>query len=156
MRCGEAAQCLVKEDVQAKRKNMSVPAIIRGCVLLLVRTHTRNMCDRFCRKIHRYFDEMMNTYSKYMIIRYICIHHILIKGYLSMNGKYALPCRFSFGEYSDEKLMSIHAANIQMFICRFIKSSDFHPSSTRLGNGIIGRVPIYCNRSSHFRFQRQR
>lgn len=60
-----------------------------------------------------------------MIIRYICIHHILIKGYLSMNGKYALPCRFSFGEYSDEKLMSIHAANIQMFICRFIKSSDF-------------------------------
>ena len=77
---------------------MSVPAIIRGCVLLLVRTHTRNMCDCFRRKIHRYSDEMMNTYSKYMIIRYICVHQILINGYLSMNGKYALPCRFSFGE----------------------------------------------------------
>ena len=51
-----------------------------------------------------------------MIIRYICVHQILINGYLSMNGKYALPCRFSFGEYSDEKLMSIHTANIQMFI----------------------------------------
>lgn len=99
------------------------------------------MCDCFRRKIHRYSDEMMNTYSKYMIIRYICVHQILINGYLSMNGKYALPCRFSFGEYSDEKLMSIHTANIQMFICRFIKLSDFHPSSTRLGNG-IGRVPI--------------
>ena len=90
-----------------------------------------------------------------MIIRYICVHQILINGYLSMNGKYALPCRFSFGEYSDEKLMSIHTANIQMFICRFIKLSDFHPSPTRLGNG-IGRVPICCNWSSHFRFQRQR
>ena len=85
---------------------------------------------------------MMNTYSKYMIIRYIDTHQIFIKGYLPMNGKYALPCRFSFGEYSDEKLMSIHTANIQMFICRFIKSSDFHPSSTRLGNGIIERVPF--------------
>lgn len=135
---------------------MSVPAIIWGCVLLLVRTHTRSMYNRFRQKIHRYFDEMMNIYSKYMIIRHIGIHQILINGYLSMNGKYALPCRFSFGEYSDEKLMSIHAANIQMLICRFIKSSDFHPSSTRLGNGIIGRVPICCNRSSHSRFQRQR
>lgn len=90
---------------------------------------------------------MMNIYSKYVIIRHIDIHQILINGYLPMNGKYALPCRFSFGEYSDEKLMSIHTTNIQIFIFRFIKSSDFYPSSTRLGNG-IGRVPICCNRSS--------
>lgn len=134
---------------------MSVPAIIRGGVLLLVRTHTRNMYDRFRRKIHRYFDEMMNIYSKYMIIRYIGVRQILINGYLPMNGKYALPYLFSFGEYSDEKLMNIYTANIQIFIFRFIKSSDFHPSSTRLGNG-IGRVPICCNRSSRSRFQRQR
>ena len=107
------------------------------------------------RKWNRYFDEMMNIYSKYVIVRHIDIHQILINGYLPMNGKYALPCRFSFGEYSDEKLMSIHTANIQIFIFHFIKSSDFYPSSTRLGNG-IGRVPICCNRSSHFRFQRQR
>lgn len=78
---------------------MSVPAIIRGCVLLLVRPHARSMYSRFCHKIHRYSDEMMNTDSKYMIIRYIDIHQILINGYLLMNGKYALPYRFSFGEY---------------------------------------------------------
>lgn len=96
---------------------MSVPAIIRGCVLLLVRTHARSMYNRFRRKIHRYSDEMMNTYSKCMIIRHIGVHQILINGYLPMNGKYALPCSFSFGEYFDEKLMSIYAANIQMFIC---------------------------------------
>ena len=62
---------------------------------------------------------MMNIYSKYVIIRHIDIHQILINGYLPMNGKYALPCRFSFGEYSDEKLMSIHTANIQIFICKY-------------------------------------
>ena len=73
---------------------MSVPAIIRGCVLLLVRTHARNMCNHFCREIHRYFDEMMNTNSKYMIIRHIDINQIFINGYLPMNGKYALPYRF--------------------------------------------------------------
>ena len=53
---------------------------------------------------------MMNTYSKYMIIRYIDTHQILIKGYLPMNGKYALPCRFSFGEYSDD-LSSTYKCN---------------------------------------------
>lgn len=47
-----------------------------------------------------------------MIIRYINIHQILINGYLPMNGKYALPYRFSFGEY----LMSIYTTNIQIFI----------------------------------------
>lgn len=47
---------------------MSVPTIIRGCVLLLVRTHTRNMCDRFCHKIHRYSDELLSISIKYMIM----------------------------------------------------------------------------------------
>ncbi len=51
-----------------------------------------------------------------MIIRHIGVHQILINGYLPMNGKCALPYSFSFGEYSDEKLISIYTANIQMFI----------------------------------------
>lgn len=106
-------------------------------------------------KLHRYFDEMMNANSKYMIIRHIDIHQIFINGYLPMNGKCALPYSFSFGEYSDEKLMSIYAANIQMFICHFIKSSDFHPSSTLPGNG-AGLISTCSSRSSRFRFQRQR
>ena len=49
---------------------MSIPAIIRGRILLLVRTHARNMYNHFRRNIHRYFDELMNTDSKYMIIGY--------------------------------------------------------------------------------------
>lgn len=47
---------------------MSVPTIIRGYVLLLVRTHARSMYSRFRRKIHRYSDELLNISIKYVII----------------------------------------------------------------------------------------
>lgn len=106
-------------------------------------------------KIHHHSDEMMNTDNKCKIIRYIGIHQILITGYLPMNGKCAIQHCFSFGEYFDEKLMSVYAANKQVIIYNSIKSSFHHPSSNRQGNG-TGRVSISRSRSSYSRFQRQR
>lgn len=62
-------------------------------------------------KIHHHSDEMMNTHNKYKIIRHIGIHQILITGHLPMNVKRAIQYCFSFGEYFDELLMSVYAAN---------------------------------------------
>lgn len=48
-----------------------------------------------------------------MIIRDITIHQTFINGYSQMNGKRATAYYFSFGEYCDERLMSVYTTNIQ-------------------------------------------
>lgn len=95
---------------------MSVPAIIRGCVLLLVRTHTRNTCDRFCRKIHRYSDELLNRSIKYMIISNIHSQQNLNNRNWLLRTTSRSICLFSFGWYFVEKLLSCYNGEYQYYI----------------------------------------
>ena len=95
---------------------MSVPAIIRGCVLLLVRTHTRSMYNRFSRKIHRYSDELLNRSIKCMIISNIHSQQNLNNRNWLLRTAGRNICLFSFGWYFVEKLLSCYNGEYQYHI----------------------------------------
>lgn len=104
---------------------MSVPVIIRGCVLLLVRTHTRNMCDRFRRKIHRYSNELLNISIKYMIISNIHSRKNLNNRNWLLRTAGRNTCLFSFGRYFVEKLLSSYNSEYQYYIYHIHQINGF-------------------------------
>lgn len=65
-------------------------------------------------------------------------------------------CLFSFGWYFVEKLLNCYNGEYKHDTYPIHQFNGFSSVISPAGNGIIGRVPIYCNRSSRFRFQRQR